>query len=76
MATLVRSGRDTRSVAVSFPGGVARQCVVQYQPVAGSSWQRHASFRNIDLARENQQELEQRGYRSRVVIHHICPASS
>ena len=76
MAVAITTKRRTRSVAVSAPGGMARQCVVQYQPVAGGCWQRYQSFLKIDRARQCLDSLEQRGYRSRLVIYHICPAAT
>ena len=68
--------RQTRSLAVSAPGGMARQCVVQYQPVAEGCWRRYASFLKVEHARHCLDHLEQRGYRTRVVVHHICPATT
>ena len=76
MTFAVAPKRPTRSLAVSAPGGMARQCVVQYQPVAGGCWQRYASFLKIDRARQCLDHLEQRGIRSRLVTYHICPATT
>ncbi|MCP3691732.1 MAG: hypothetical protein GY917_06035 [Planctomycetaceae bacterium] len=76
MPAVATSIRQTRSLAVSAPGGMARQCVVQYQPVAGGCWQRYASFLKVEHAQHCLDHLEQRGYRTRVVIHHICPATT
>jgi len=76
MTVAIASKRQSRSVAVSTPGGMARQCVVQYQPVRGGSWQRYQSFLKIDQARHCLETLEKRGLHSRIVTHHICPATT
>jgi hypothetical protein len=76
MTAATTTKRQTRSVAVSAPGGMAHQCVVQYQPVAGGCWQRYQSFLKIEHARHCLDSLEQRGYRSRLVIYHICPVAT
>ena len=76
MTTATATKREARSVAVSAPGGMARQCVVQYQPVAGGCWQRYQSFLKVDHAQQCLNSLEQRGYRSRLVTYHICPAAT
>ena len=76
MAVAIDTKRQARSVAVSTPGGMARQCVVQYQPVTGGSWQRYQSFLKIDQARHCLDSLQKRGLRSRLVIYPICPATT
>ncbi len=76
MAVAIDTKRQARSVAVSTPGGMAPQFVVQYQPVTGGSWQRYESFLKIGQARHCLDSLEQRGLRSRLVIYHICPAAT
>ena len=76
MAAAIATKREARSVAVSTPGGIARQCVVQYQPVVGEAWQRYQSFLKIDQARHCLDSLQKRGLRSRLVIYPICPATT
>ena len=63
------------SVAVSSPGGAARQYRVQYHSPADSQWQMYATFRSRDLAEDCEKQLQKRGYESRVVAYAICPAA-
>jgi hypothetical protein len=63
------------SVAVSGPGGVARQYRVQYQTPEDGDWHMYASFRSRDLAEDCERQLNKRGYKSRVVAYALCPTA-
>jgi len=63
------------AVAVSNPGGVARQYRVQYQSSADGEWHLFATFRSRDLAENCLKQLRERGGASRVVSYSICPTA-
>jgi len=63
------------SVAVSSPGGMARQYRVQYQTAKDGDWTMFATFRSRDLAEDCQSQLKKRGYASRIVTYAICPTA-
>ena len=66
---------DSYSVAVSSPGGVARQYRVQYRYGSGGDWQMHGSFRNQELAENCASELQRQGRETRVVAYALCPTA-
>ena len=63
------------SVAVSSPGGAARQYRVQYHAPTESQWQMYATFRSRDRAEDCEKQLQKRGFESRVVAFAICPTA-
>lgn len=62
-------------VAVSSPGGAARQYRVQYHKPAESDWHLYATFRSRDEAEDCEKQLQQRGLESRVVAFSLCPTA-
>jgi hypothetical protein len=72
----MNSTQGCYSVAVSSPGGVARQYRVQYQSERDGEWRMFATFRTRDLAEECEKQLKKRGYASRIVAYSICPFAS
>jgi hypothetical protein len=64
---------NSYSVAVSSPGGVARQYRVQFRRQAAGDWQLHGSFRSRDQAEKCANQLQREGCESRVVAYALCP---
>jgi len=71
----MKSATGCYSVAVSSPGGAARQYRVQYHAPTESDWHMYATFRSRDLAEDCEQQLQKRGFESRIVAYAICPAA-
>jgi hypothetical protein len=63
------------SVAVSSPGGMARQYRVQYHRAADEEWRMYATFRTRELAEDCVKRLRKRGFESRIVTYAICPTA-
>ena len=64
------------SVAVSSPGGFARQLRVQYQAKSTTDWRLYATFRRRDQAEQCLDRLNRDGYQARMVDYAICPAAA
>jgi hypothetical protein len=69
------SSEERKPVAVSFPGGLARQFRVQYLAASGASWQLYAIFRRREQAEECLTRLRSGGISARVVRYQICAAA-
>jgi len=66
---------DRVAVAVSTPGGMARQFRVQYQTAPQAPWEMYATFRTRELAACCMDRLRREGYEARIVDYSICPAA-
>ncbi len=62
-------------IAVSSPGGQARQYRVQTLDSDGQ-WRLYGSFRHLDQAEQCVARLQQRNVPSRLVRINICPAAA
>ena len=60
-------------VAVSTPGGFARQFRVQYHSATEPDWHFYATFRIREPAVDCLDRLQRRGYEARLVSYAICP---
>jgi len=63
------------SVAVSSPGGAARQFRVQYFDAPTGQWQMFATFRSPDLAQSCLDDLIRTGLQARLINYRICPVA-
>jgi len=63
------------SLAVSTPGGLARQYRVQVFDRSDGYWHLYRSFRTRCLALGSLQELQGRGLLARLVAYTICASS-
>ena len=63
-------------VAVSSPGGVARQFRVQYQTTANDAWQMFAVFGRREPAERCLDTLRENGYAARLISFMIFPAAA
>ena len=66
---------QSRLVAVSSPGGLARQVRVQYRAQSTLNWHWYASFQTPYQAQQCVDELQQDGVQARLVDYLHCPAS-
>lgn len=66
---------DRKPVAVSNPGGVARQFRVQYLASSESAWRLYANFKRCDQAEECLSSLKRKGISARVVKYQCCAAA-
>jgi hypothetical protein len=62
-------------VAVSSPGGVARQFRVQYLGAGEEAWRLYANFSRRDQAEECLSTLRGRGISARLVNYVCCAAA-
>ena len=76
MSQSVVSVSQRRAQGVSTPGGLGRQCRVQFQAACDSQWRMYASFRHQDSALACADGLIGRGLLARVVSYNFCPAAS
>ena len=74
---LFDDSREPRTIGVNSPGGVARQYRVQYRyPLDDDRlWHQSASCVSREQAEACADELEQRGFETRVVPFQLCPAA-
>lgn len=72
MIALKNPSRRCRLLAVSTPGGAARQYRVQYQS-ADEGWRSHGSFCRQQQAEACLADLRARGLQARVVRYAISP---
>lgn len=63
------------TLAVSTPGGVARQYRVQYVDPADASWRMFAAFNRREPAERCLHSLQQRGQHARLISYAICPTA-
>ena len=63
------------SVAVSSPGGVARQYRVQYRHGLDRDWRMYATFRTPEQAEDCEKQLQEKDYETRVVAYALCPTA-
>ena len=70
-----QTSANCKPVAVSSPGGVARQFRVQYLGTADDSWRLYANFSRCDQAEECLLSLRQRGIPARLVKYQCCAAA-
>ena len=68
------NGREP--VAISSPGGMARQFRIQYQHSVNDPWRMFAVFGRRDQAQRCLEELLRDGYAARLVSYLIFPAAA
>lgn len=66
----------TEPVAVSSPGGLARQFRVQYLGASDAAWRMYASFSRPEPAEACLTTLRQRGIEARLIKYQICAAAN
>ena len=67
---------DREPVAVSSPGGVARQFRVQIQNHVNGPWQMFAVFGQREQAEQCVEMLRENGYAARLIRFSIFPAAA
>lgn len=70
------SARASEPVAVSSPGGLARQFRVQYLATTDVAWRLYANFSRPEPAEACLSTLRQRGIPARLVKYQICAVAN
>jgi hypothetical protein len=68
--------RGREPVAVSSPGGLARQFRVQYLAPSTAAWRLYANFSRPEQAEACLVTLRERGIQARLVKYQICAVAN
>ena len=63
------------AVAVSNPGGLARQFRVQCRKTSGADWRMYGTFHDREQAERCVARLRRNGFQVRLVNYAICPTA-
>ncbi len=63
------------AIAVSSPGGMARQYRVQYRSRPNTDWRMGGIFKNRESAQKCLEQFQKNGQLARLVSYGICPAA-
>jgi hypothetical protein len=75
MQAFVDTAFETAPHAVSVPGGLARQYRVQYSMAPTAPWQMYGVYRQRSQAERCVENLNDIGFRARLVDYRCCPTA-